>query len=50
VDLWDNYCIDPEEVKDYALKNSFIFMETSVKTGQNIKAIFSAIGEWTLHR
>ncbi|KAM8717498.1 hypothetical protein ACLKA7_004227 [Drosophila subpalustris] len=45
VDLWDYSCINSEEVQDYALQNGFIFMETSAKTGQNISALFAAIGE-----
>ncbi|XP_062142891.1 ras-related protein Rab-5A-like isoform X1 [Drosophila sulfurigaster albostrigata] len=42
-DLWDASCIDSIEVQNYAFEHGFIFIETSVKTGQNINELFATI-------
>ena len=38
--------VDVEEAKEYAKENSIIYMDTSAKTGLNVKEIFIAIGAW----
>lgn len=45
MDLWDDLCVNSDEMKTFAQNNDYIFMETSAKTGQNVNAIFAAIGE-----
>ena len=36
--------VDAEEAKEYAKENNIIYMDTSAKTGLNVKEIFVAIG------
>ncbi|XP_064535219.1 ras-related protein Rab5-like [Drosophila montana] len=45
VDLWDDLCVPSDEVKYYAQRKGYIFMETSAKTGQNVYEIFAAVAE-----
>jgi len=35
-----------QEAHTYAAENSIIYMDTSAKTGFNVKEIFVAIGTW----
>ena len=37
----------PQDTKAYAEENGLLFMETSAKTGENVKEIFHAIGKAT---
>ncbi|XP_070064866.1 ras-related protein Rab-5A isoform X2 [Drosophila virilis] len=45
VDLWDDLCVNSDEMKSLAQNNDYIFMETSARTGQNVHEIFAAIAE-----
>lgn len=44
-DMKDRRAVEGEEAKEYARENGIIYMETSAKTGQNVKELFVAIGE-----
>lgn len=44
-DVREKRAIEIEEVESYANENGLIYMDTSAKTGLNIKEIFIAIGE-----
>ena len=37
----------PQDAKAYAEENGLLFMETSAKTGSNVKEIFLEIGKAT---
>lgn len=37
--------VSVEEAKQYADENGCLYFETSAKTGENVKAIFRAVGE-----
>ncbi len=39
---------DLQEAAEYARENGVIYMETSAKSGMNVKLLFDAIGAWCL--